>query len=66
MPIYEYHCSDCGADFEKLLRSMFSQETITCPECEGTHVAKALSLIGASRSSSSSSAAPAAACGPVG
>ena len=29
MPIYEYHCSDCGTDFEKFLRSMFSKEAIT-------------------------------------
>ena len=33
MPIYEYHCKDCGDDFERFIRSMFSKETITCPEC---------------------------------
>ena len=66
MPIYEYHCSDCGVDFEKFLRSMFSQETITCPECEGTHVVKALSLIGFSGSKPAAGGSAAAACGPVG
>ncbi len=65
MPIYEYHCSDCGSDFEKFLRSMFSKETITCPDCGGEHVNKALSLFG-STSSSSGGASSAAACGPVG
>lgn len=66
MPIYEYHCNDCGTDFEKFLRSMFSQETITCPDCGGQHVAKALSLIGATSSGGSGGASSAAACGPVG
>ncbi|MER2598884.1 MAG: zinc ribbon domain-containing protein [Caldilineales bacterium] len=65
MPIYEYHCNDCGADFEKFLRSMFSQEAIICPECDGAQVAKSLSLIGAGRISSGGGSAPAA-CGPVG
>jgi putative FmdB family regulatory protein len=65
MPIYEYHCNDCGTDFEKFLRSMFSKEAITCPDCGGERVNKALSLFG-STSSSSSGASAAAACGPVG
>ena len=64
MPIYEYHCNDCGDDFEKFLRSMFSKETITCPQCGSEHVAKALSLFGTS--SSGGGGAPAPACGPVG
>ena len=65
MPIYEYHCNDCGTDFEKFLRSMFSKEAIICPDCGGQHVNKALSLFG-STSSSSGGASSAAACGPVG
>jgi putative FmdB family regulatory protein len=65
MPIYEYHCADCGDDFERFLRSMFSKETITCPACGSEHVNKALSLFG-STSSSSGGASSAAACGPVG
>lgn len=65
MPIYEYHCSDCGDDFERFLRSMFSKETITCPSCGSEHVNKALSLFG-STSSSSGGSSSAAACGPVG
>ncbi len=66
MPIYEYHCSDCGTDFEKFLRSMFSKEAITCPDCGGEHVAKALSLIGATNGRGAGAASAAAACGPVG
>ena len=65
MPIYEYHCADCGDDFERFLRSMFSKETITCPVCGSEHVNKALSMFG-STSSSSGGSSSAAACGPVG
>ena len=65
MPIYEYHCSDCGADFEKFLRSMFSKETIICPSCDGSDVVKALSLIGSSGGKAGGGSA-ASDCGPVG
>lgn len=66
MPIYEYQCVDCGEEFERLVRSMFSKDTITCPTCGSDHVAKALSLIGASRGSAAGSGSPAPSCGPVG
>lgn len=33
MPIYEYHCDDCGHDFEKLVR--FSDPVINSPDCPG-------------------------------
>lgn len=65
MPIYEYRCQDCDSQFEKFLRSMFSKDAIVCPDCGGQHVAKALSLIGAT-SSGLGGASSAAACGPVG
>ena len=65
MPIYEYHCTACGDDFEKFLRSMFSKETIVCPSCGSEHVSKAMSLFGMS-SGSRGGGAPAPACGPVG
>ena len=31
MPIYEFHCPDCGRDFEELVLS--SREKINCPGC---------------------------------
>ncbi len=64
MPIYEYHCNDCGSEFEKFVRSMFSQETITCPDCGGSHVAKSFSVFGTAGSSGGGRSA--ADCGPVG
>ncbi|KIX11424.1 FmdB family zinc ribbon protein [Dethiosulfatarculus sandiegensis] len=41
MPIYEYHCSDCGKDFEILVFK--SDEKVTCPECKSEKVERLLS-----------------------
>ena len=65
MPIYEYHCTDCGDDFERFVRSMFSRETITCPECGSDHVSKAFSVFGTA-SSGGRAVSSAAACAPSG
>jgi putative FmdB family regulatory protein len=43
MPIYEYHCSDCGSDFEKLVTS---QTVVACPACESREVARSMSRFG--------------------
>lgn len=67
MPIYEYHCSDCGDDFERFVRSMFSKEVITCPDCGSEHVSKAFSVFGTRGGSSSGGAfSSAATCAPSG
>jgi putative FmdB family regulatory protein len=41
MPIYEYRCSECGAEFEKLVDA---RTTVACPVCAGSHVTRRLSL----------------------
>ncbi len=46
MPIYEYTCTDCHAQFEKLVRSITAPVDVQCPECGGTHVKKGFSLFG--------------------
>jgi putative FmdB family regulatory protein len=46
MPIYEYSCQDCEAQFEKFVRSMNASVEIKCPKCGGTHVKKGWSLFG--------------------
>ncbi len=66
MPIYEYHCTDCGDDFERFIRSMFSKETIICPECGSDHVSKAFSVFGTASSGGSRAVSSAAACAPSG
>jgi putative FmdB family regulatory protein len=66
MPIYEYHCEDCGQDFEKLVR--FSDPKINTPECPGcqsdnTH--KRLSVI-ASLGGINAQTSSASSCGSSG
>ncbi len=46
MPIFEYHCSGCGLDFERLVRS---DERVECPECGSPKVRKQLSVVAAPR-----------------
>ena len=48
MPIYEYHCSDCNNDFDKLVR--FSDPKIDspeCPDCHSENTLKRLSTVAA-------------------
>ena len=66
MPIYEYHCTDCGHDFEKLVR--FSDLNANSPECPGCHsenTRKRLSTI-AAFSSGKTQSSSAASCGSSG
>lgn len=42
MPLYDYHCPACRADFELLVRS----DTVpACPHCHATQVERQLSRI---------------------
>ncbi|MDY7041050.1 MAG: zinc ribbon domain-containing protein [Chloroflexota bacterium] len=51
MPIYEYHCEDCGQQFEKFVRSSTSNDAIECPHCHSTNVQKGFSTFGMGGSS---------------
>ena len=42
MPIYDYHCSACAADFELLVRS---STVPACPSCGSTALAKTVSRL---------------------
>lgn len=46
MPIYEYQCQECGAEFEKLLRSISSPPKVECPKCGSEQAKKLLSQFG--------------------
>jgi putative FmdB family regulatory protein len=46
MPIYEYTCQDCGAEFEKFVRSVTSVVEAKCPKCGGIHTKKGWSVFG--------------------
>jgi len=48
MPIYEYQCQDCQAEFE-LIRSMKDADAeATCTRCQGHSIKRKLSLFNAS------------------
>lgn len=42
MPIYEYRCTACGADFEKLHRT--TESAPPCPQCGAAEVSRRMSL----------------------
>lgn len=46
MPIFEYHCSGCGLDFEQLVRP---EDRVACPECGSSRVRKQLSVVATPR-----------------
>lgn len=41
MPMYEYHCTSCGKEFEELVFK--DGETVRCPGCGSTQTEKLLS-----------------------
>jgi putative FmdB family regulatory protein len=45
MPIFEYKCSSCGEDFEKLV---FGSAEVRCPKCDSGEVKKKFSTFGMS------------------
>jgi putative FmdB family regulatory protein len=45
MPIYEYKCSKCGQEFERLI---FGNQKVNCPNCESGDVKKKFSVFGMS------------------
>ncbi|HID98587.1 MAG TPA: zinc ribbon domain-containing protein [Thermodesulfobacteriaceae bacterium] len=42
MPIFEFVCSQCGNEFEKLV--LGSNRKVLCPECSSTDVEKKMSV----------------------
>jgi putative FmdB family regulatory protein len=64
VPLYEYACPGCGANFEKLVRR-FGDE-VACPACASTEVEKQLSVFAVATASPSPPFAGcgAAACSP--
>jgi putative FmdB family regulatory protein len=45
MPIYEYVCDDCGANYERIV--MNQKQSITCPKCESAKHTIKLSVFSA-------------------
>jgi putative FmdB family regulatory protein len=67
MPIYEYACPTCGADFEAFLLRRSDEAEVACPACHGRTVTRRMSRPAAMRGSGSSQGgSPGPGCGPVG
>ncbi|MBN1136516.1 MAG: zinc ribbon domain-containing protein [Anaerolineae bacterium] len=43
MPLYEYHCANCQATFEKRRLMSQADEATACPHCGDTHASRGLS-----------------------
>lgn len=56
MPIYEFHCKECGKDF-KTLRKSNQIEGTTCTFCHSSRVARLLSMTARSGSDEGDSGA---------
>lgn len=57
MPLYEYRCKDCGAEFEKQLRFSEANQIPACPNCNSTQTRKKISSVVSFTASSLGSAA---------
>ncbi|MCP4715284.1 MAG: zinc ribbon domain-containing protein [Deltaproteobacteria bacterium] len=55
MPIYEFHCIKCGAEFEEIVHS--NDFSISCPACSATEVKKLMSAFSVKGSSKSAEGA---------
>jgi putative FmdB family regulatory protein len=66
VPIYEYTCKSCDTKFEKLIRSMSTDQTIQCPQCGSTKTARALSVFAVGAEQQKGSSAPPGTCGRCG
>ncbi len=47
MPIFEFVCSSCGKEFERLVFSS-DLETLRCPDCDSPEITKILSVFSSS------------------
>ncbi len=54
MPIYDYRCRGCGAEFELIVRS---QDTPACPECKSVELDRQPSTFAVSSREKSQAAA---------
>jgi len=44
MPLYDYRCPQCGAEFERLVKFSKADE-ITCPDCKYAYAQRRISRV---------------------
>ena len=68
MPLYEFSCAKCGAEFEELVMSSKPEAIakVACPNCGSHKVKKKMSTFASSGAGSSAASASAANCAPSG
>ena len=54
MPIFDYHCDDCGSTYEIFHKVREQAEDVVCPSCGSTHSRKQMSAPAVSIGGSSS------------
>lgn len=65
MPIYEYHCPNCGEKFEKLVR-FGSDAPVYCPNCDSNTPERLISQFAQVGSASGSPSYAPSSCAPSG
>ncbi|MFQ5411268.1 MAG: FmdB family zinc ribbon protein [Phycisphaerae bacterium] len=65
MPMLEFHCPNCDAIFEELVRSADNKASVACPTCRSRQVERRISVFSA-HASSPRSEEPAGMCGRCG
>ena len=55
MPIYEFRCPACAAEFERIVFSQLAAAEMSCPHCEATGVERLMSVFSSNASSFSES-----------
>jgi putative FmdB family regulatory protein len=61
MPIHEFRCSQCGAEFEKIVFST-DKEPVKCPQCGADKAERLMSVCSLSSASTDIGAASTSSC----
>jgi len=54
MPIYEFHCEDCGKNFESLVMIASALDDVSCKHCKSSNIKKMISTTSSQPLNSSS------------
>ncbi|MDY6838582.1 MAG: zinc ribbon domain-containing protein [Thermodesulfobacteriota bacterium] len=65
MPLYEFRCSKCGAEFEQIVFCA-DKEPVTCPTCGASDPERLLSVFSSGRVSGAGATSAASSCAPSG